>query len=113
MRIGEFLNIICPKYAQDTEQTEQIEYHTIYMVTRKEFDECQLNSNGNSHRLLLRCDRPFDSLKYTLYISKFSPVPDAIEFTEGKDYFIVCKCFFFFLIFFISIQFKRKATDIH
>ena len=92
VKIGEFLNIICPKYVNTDPATrdDKIEYHTIYMVTKNEYDDCKLKSTVN-HRLLLKCDRPFESLKYTLYISKFSPVPDAIEFVEGHDYYIICK----------------------
>ncbi len=103
VRIGEFLNIICPKYFQDSQETTQVEYHTIYMVNKHEFDECKLKPTVNTHRLLVRCDRPFDSLKYTLYISKFSPVPDAIEFVEGKDYYIICKSSILLLISFLLI----------
>jgi hypothetical protein len=88
VRIGEFLNILCPKYIYDNDDPE---YHSIYMVSKNEYNECNLKQKN---KLLLKCDRPHDSLKYTLYISKFSPVPDAIEFVEGMDYYIMCKCNF-------------------
>ena len=42
---------------------------------------------------ILRCDKPFENVKYTFYISKFSPVPDAIEFIPGNDYYFICKSF--------------------
>lgn len=94
VKIGEFLNIICPRYDMTRLETSDdtsasLEFNSIYMVTKQEYNECKLDSNLNSHRLLLKCDKPFDSLKYTLYISKYSPVPDAIEFDENKDYYLV------------------------
>jgi len=39
----------------------------------------------------MKCDKPNENLKYTLYISSFSPVPDALEFTPGKSYYFICK----------------------
>lgn len=83
VKIGDFLNILCPKY---TNSAGDLEYNSIYMVNKNEYEQCEL---GSANRLLLKCDRPLDTLKFTLYISKFSPVPDAIEFTEGRDYYII------------------------
>ncbi|CAF0794935.1 unnamed protein product [Brachionus calyciflorus] len=89
VRIGEFLNIICPKYSStNTLDTQKAEYHTLYKVSKEEFDECKIN-NIETRSSILKCDRPYENVKYTLYISKFSPVPDAIEFTPGSSYYFI------------------------
>jgi hypothetical protein len=104
VRIGEFLNLVCPKYNLDgissssssssssanEDYDNLIEYHSIYMVTKQEYEECKLN-DIESKKPILKCDRPYENLKYTLYISKYSPVPDAIEFIPGNNYYFICK----------------------
>ncbi len=84
----------CPKHNVIAEYSAEyealIEYHTIYMVSKQEYDECKLN-DIESKNPILKCDRPFENLKYTLYISRYSPVPDAIEFIPGKNYYFICK----------------------
>ena len=32
VQIGEFLNIICPKYETNVQTFQTVEYHTLYMV---------------------------------------------------------------------------------
>ena len=39
VKIGEFLNILCPKYIYDNDDPE---YHSIYMVSKNEYNECNL-----------------------------------------------------------------------
>ena len=92
VRIGEFLNIVCPKYSLE-ESSSTIEFHALHRVSKQEFDECKI-SDINSKHPILKCDRPFETVKYTLYISKFSPVPDAIEFTPGNSYYFICMLYF-------------------
>lgn len=72
-------------------------------VTKKEYDECRIN-NIESKKAILRCDRPYENVKYTLYISKFSPVPDAIEFIPGNSYYFICMYIFGLLISFLISQ---------
>lgn len=85
---------------------DKAEYHVLYQVSinknkrtlqninysnkvsRKEYDECKID-NIEQRVPILKCDRPYDNVKYTLYISKFSPVPDAIEFTPGSSYYFI------------------------
>ena len=83
VKLGEFLNIICP---------HSKEYHVLYKVSKEDYDSCSIN-DFNSLKTILKCDRPNENLKYTLYISSFSPVPDALEFTPGNSYYFICKLF--------------------
>ena len=57
-------------------------------VNKREYDECSILTN-ESKKYILRCDKPNESIKYTLYISSFSPVPDAIEFIPGHSYYFI------------------------
>ena len=41
------------------------EYHCIYMVSKHEYDECRVDGLER-RKPVLKCDRPHDSLKYTL-----------------------------------------------
>ncbi|RMZ96126.1 ephrin-B2 isoform X2 [Brachionus plicatilis] len=88
VRIGEFLNIICPKYSANSLDNDKAEYHVLYQVSKKEYNECKID-NIQQRVPVLKCDRPYENVKYTLYISKFSPVPDAIEFTPGSKYYFI------------------------
>ena len=131
MHLGEFLNIVCPKYSANDDHDNNkslIEYHTLYKVShsyllsycvqnifisrrikvsKNEYNSCQIQNTVETKQIL-RCDKPFDSVKYTLYISSYSPVPDAIEFMPGNSYYFICKCVelnsFFKLISFISLS---------
>ncbi len=96
VKLGDFLNIICPTYSFNENPQQQpyamqqkiAEYHTIYRVSRQEYDECKIK-HIELKQPILKCDRPSESVKYTLYISKFSPVPDAIEFSPGQEYYFI------------------------
>ena len=119
VHIGEFLNIICPKYSINDNDKNLIEYHSLYKVSfrvyyfiskascfffflhwlkvsKSEYDSCQIQNTFETKQIL-RCDKPFDNVKYTLYISSYSPVPDAIEFLTGNSYYFICKRVIFFL----------------
>ena len=38
---------------------------------------------------ILKCDKPNAAVKFTLFFIKFSPVPFALEFEEGQEYFFL------------------------
>lgn len=60
----------------------------MYLVSKNEYDSCKI-SNIYTSRQILRCDKPFENVKYTFYISRFSPVPGAIEFIPGNEYYVI------------------------
>ena len=109
VKLGDVLNIMCPRYSpsngidyetsnirRNAKQVLSInlvnaaEYHAIYRVSKEEHDACRIN-DIELKQPILRCDRPSENIKFTLYISKFSPVPDAIEFQPGNNYYFICK----------------------
>lgn len=106
VRLGEFLNIICPHTPSTSSSSSssssfpslpnaskrtstENEYHTLYKVSKEEYDACSIKNYDDSVKTILRCDKPNENLKYTLYISTFSPVPDALEFTPGRSYYFM------------------------
>lgn len=88
VQLGEFLNIHCPVYDFNEKSYKNVEYHTLYMVSKDEYDDCRIKKNSPV-RQILRCDKPFENVKYTFYISTFSPIPGAIEFQPGNDYYFI------------------------
>ena len=91
VQIGEFINFVCPRQETGGDAgNAATEYHCIYMVSKHEYDECRVDGLER-RKPVLKCDRPHDSLKYTLYISRYSPVPGAIEFMPGSSYYFICK----------------------
>lgn len=84
-QIGDNIDLICPKQDQSS-----AEYLTIYKVsTKEEFDNCYINPNNRQTVPILKCDKPQAAVKFTLFFIKFSPVPFALEFEEGKTYYFL------------------------
>jgi len=84
--IGDSIDLVCPKGTQQ----HGAEYLTIYKVGSKyEFDNCIINPNNEYTVPILRCDKPQANVKFTLFFVKFSPVPFASEFEEGKEYYFL------------------------
>ncbi len=86
-QIGDNIDLVCPKLDSST---DGLDYLTIYKVgTKEEFDNCIINPNNRQTVPILRCDKPQSSVKFTLFFIKFSPVPFALEFEEGKEYYFL------------------------
>lgn len=87
--IGDSIDLVCPRSSLN-EITNQ--YSIIYKVGSKyEFDNCIVNPDNYETVSLLKCDKPSssNSVKFTLFFVKFSPVPNALEFEEDKEYFFL------------------------
>lgn len=95
---------------REEEEKEEAEYSVIFKVgTKHEFDNCIINPNNEATMPILKCDKPVNfnnnnndnnkresvslnpanPIKFTIYFVKFSPVPNALEFEEGKEYFFI------------------------
>ena len=61
------------------------------MSSKHEFDNCIVNQNNPDTVPILKCDKPNspNSVKFTIYFVKFSPVPNALEFEEDKEYYFL------------------------
>jgi hypothetical protein len=87
--IGDSIDLTCPK---STINTSDYEYSVIYKVSSKhEFDNCIVNPNNYETVPILKCDKPgsVNPVKFTIYFVKYSPVPNALEFEEDKEYYFL------------------------
>lgn len=78
--------------AAAAEEAETYGYAVIYRVaSRHEFDNCIVDANNYETVPILKCDKPHSAqlVKFTIYFVKYSPVPNALEFEEGKEYFFL------------------------
>jgi hypothetical protein len=76
----------------NTNNDEPYLYSVIYRVaTKHEFDNCIIDPNNVETVPILKCDKPHmkNTIKFTIYFVKFSPVPNALEFEEGKEYYFL------------------------
>ncbi len=98
--IGDSIDLVCPKLVanaanqqdDDIDPMSNTQYSIIYKVGSKhEFDNCIINPNNEETVPILKCDKPAASspVKFTIYFVKFSPVPNALEFEEDKEYFFI------------------------
>jgi hypothetical protein len=99
--IGDSIDLVCPKstrqdpnlsqYSINNDQSNS-QYSVIYRVGSKhEFDNCIVNPNNEETMPILKCDKPtsVNPTKFTIYFVKFSPVPNALEFEEDKEYYFI------------------------
>lgn len=95
--MGESIDLVCPRSQNTTEQTTQKEddytYAVIYRVgSRHEFDNCIVDAANNYETVaILKCDKPHapQTVKFTINFVKYSPVPNALEFEEDKEYYFL------------------------
>ena len=61
----------------------------IYKVSSKhEFDNCLVDPQNVDTVPILKCGQAADT-KFTIYFVKFSPVPNALEFEEDREYYFL------------------------
>lgn len=89
--IGDSIDLICPRGTAGN--SSNYEHTIIYKVSSKyEFDNCIINPNNYDTVPILKCDKPQSSgtpTKFTVYFVKYSPVPNALEFEEDKEYYFL------------------------
>lgn len=75
-----------------TAYAENYDFAVIYRVgSRHEFDNCIVDANNFETVPILKCDKPHapQLVKFTINFVKFSPVPNALEFEEDREYFFL------------------------
>jgi hypothetical protein len=92
--LGDSIDLVCPRGGGGGNATtsESSEYSIIYKVSsRHEFDNCIINPNNYETVPILKCDKPnsVNLIKFTIYFVKYSPVPNALEFEEDKEYYFL------------------------
>ena len=66
---------------------ENVEKFLVYHVTKEEFDTCIIRSPHP--KIIAPCNSPYRKLFFTLSFRSFSPMPGALEFLPGKDYYFI------------------------
>lgn len=87
--IGDSIDLVCPRSSLND---HSYEYSIIYKVGSKyEFDNCLINPENYETVPILKCDKinSINSVKFTIYFVKYSPVPNALEFEEDKEYYFL------------------------
>ena len=60
VRFGESIDISCPLFTRD-DQTQRLEYYTLYQVTKEEFDSCLITKlNRKVTKWIFDCKEPYD-----------------------------------------------------
>ncbi|CAF0708508.1 unnamed protein product [Brachionus calyciflorus] len=86
--IGDSIDLVCPRSSLN----DNYEYSIIYKVSSKyEFDNCLINPENYETVPILKCDKvnSANTVKFTIYFVKYSPVPNALEFEEDKEYYFL------------------------
>ena len=78
------LNLICPH--NSSEEGEE-EHHIIYIVTREEFQACQVR--GKKPKIVAVCNQPRKFQYFTITFRNFSPTPGGLEFRPGQTYYLI------------------------
>ena len=59
VRFGESIDIFCPLFTHD--QTQRLQYYTLYQVTKEEFHSCLITKlNNKVTKWIFDCKQPFD-----------------------------------------------------
>lgn len=78
------VNIICPL---DRTGGRYPEKHVIYSVSKEEYESCRITNP--KPKIVAVCSQPSQLLYFTITFRTFSPMPGALEFKPGQDYYII------------------------
>jgi len=84
VKIGEYMDILCPQY--DVDEINVMTF-VIYNVTKQVFDSCG-KINEDAEKLLI-CNKPTKCTKLTMKFQKFSPNPRGFIFIPGESYYLM------------------------
>ena len=60
VRFGESIDISCPLFTREDDETQRLEYYTLYQVTKEEFDTCLISKlNQKVTKWIFDCKQPF------------------------------------------------------
>lgn len=84
VKLGNRMNIFCPFPIESTDDGSNF---VIYVVNKEEYDTCRILSD--SPRTIGECRNSKKPLYYTLTFRQFSPIPGAIDYKPGNDYYFM------------------------
>lgn len=92
VRLGDYLDIICPHYEPASVADADMEQYTLYLVEREQYQLCQPQSKN---QVRWQCDRPsarHGPEKLSEKFQRFTPFTLGKEFKEGHSYYYICEC---------------------
>ncbi|OQR71314.1 ephrin-B1-like [Tropilaelaps mercedesae] len=81
------VNIVCPKHDPNVPE-EETEKYIIYNVSKEEYETCQIRDFSRA-RTIAQCNKPYQSMYFTITFRSFTPQPGGLEFKPGQDYFFI------------------------
>ncbi|XP_039705590.1 ephrin-A1 isoform X1 [Pteropus medius] len=91
VRLGDYLDIICPHYEPASVADAAMEQYTLYLVEREQYQLCQPQSKN---QVRWQCDRPsarHGPEKLSEKFQRFTPFTLGKEFKEGHSYYYISK----------------------
>ena len=67
-------------------------YENLWMVDKRSYDSCAVNTSIKSNRLLIKCDEPLKLKYFPLVFQQYSGTEWGLEFTPDQDYYFIGKC---------------------
>ncbi|XP_022657821.1 ephrin-B1-like [Varroa destructor] len=81
------VNIVCPKHDPNVPE-EETEKYIIYNVSKEEYETCQIRDFSRA-RTIAQCNKPYQSMYFTITFRSFTPQPGGLEFKPGQDYYFI------------------------
>lgn len=91
VHIKDYLDIICPHYAQGEVPSHAAERYLLYMVEREDYEVCKPHSFD---QLRWECSRPFAPHapeKFSEKFQRYTPFTLGKEFRQGESYYYISK----------------------
>lgn len=81
------VNIMCPKHDSNVPEDETEKY-IILNVSKEEYETCQVRDLSRA-RIIAQCNKPYQSMYFTITFRSFTPQPGGLEFRPGQDYYFI------------------------
>lgn len=88
VKLFDDIDFVCPYSDILEDSREWREYFTIYMVSRKEYEECSIHPRSAATPIL-NCTNPHQRKRFTILFEPFQSIPNAHEYQEGGSYFYI------------------------
>ena len=87
VQLGQKINIVCPNTAIVPGVDQDHMYENIWLVDKRGFETCSLNSSNPDHELLLQCSNPTGSVFKTIAFERMTT--SGHSYQPGKTYYII------------------------
>ncbi|XP_060072458.1 ephrin-B2-like [Ylistrum balloti] len=91
VQLNDNIDIICPDYSDRTDNPEEWEYYSIFLVSKHEYETCTLlNPKSPNVTHIRNCSTPgVHSDPFTILVMAFQPIPNLPDFKKGHKYYMI------------------------